>query len=172
MELGDKLKMLRKEHKYSQNDLAEKLYVTAQAISKWENNKSVPDIINLVQLSELYDVSLDFLIKSDKELQSKLSLDNIRLKVFRYFVLSIILVITLPMIILIKAQFFTSAHGLGTWLFVGCGLLFIIFVFLSLYCYITKKKHFIFSWISLLMLSFIVFLGFFYNYIMVVFSDV
>ncbi|MEH6857834.1 helix-turn-helix domain-containing protein [Priestia megaterium] len=52
MNLGDKLKELRKEHNYSQQQLAEKLHVTAQAISKWENNKSVPDIINLVQLSE------------------------------------------------------------------------------------------------------------------------
>ncbi|UJF36031.1 helix-turn-helix domain-containing protein [Paenibacillus hexagrammi] len=168
MEIGDKLKKLRKEHNYSQNDLAEKLHVTAQAISKWENNKSVPDIINLVQLSELYNVSLDYLIKSDKELQSKLSLGNFRLEIFRYLVLSIVLVLILPVIILTKAQFFTSSHGLGTWLFIGCGLLFIIFVFLSLYSYITKKKHFIFSWISLLMLSFIVFLGFFYNYIMAV----
>jgi len=59
MELGDKLKKLRKDRNYSQNQLADKLYVTAQAISKWENNKSVPDIINLVNLSDLYDVSLD-----------------------------------------------------------------------------------------------------------------
>ncbi|MBK5447092.1 helix-turn-helix domain-containing protein [Peribacillus sp. TH24] len=165
MELGDKLKRLRKEHSYSQNQLADKLHVTAQAISKWENNKSVPDIINLVQLSDLYNVSLDYLIKSDKELQSKLSIDNIRLKTFKYFVLSIALVITIAIFILIKAQFFMFQHGLGTWIFIGCTLLFIISVFLSLYCYIVKKNHFIFFWTALFMLSCIVFLSSFYDYI-------
>ncbi|MGG3450557.1 helix-turn-helix domain-containing protein [Domibacillus aminovorans] len=44
MELGDKLKKLRQENGYSQNQLADKLHVTAQAVSKWENNKSVPDV--------------------------------------------------------------------------------------------------------------------------------
>ncbi|MGG3609689.1 helix-turn-helix transcriptional regulator [Priestia megaterium] len=103
MNLGDKLKELRKEHNYSQQQLAEKLHVTAQAISKWENNKSVPDIINLVQLSEAYNISLDYLIKSDKQLQKKLSINNIRLKVFNFFVAAFILVMILTFSILIKA---------------------------------------------------------------------
>lgn len=168
MELGDKLKKLRKDRNYSQNQLADKLYVTAQAISKWENNKSVPDIINLVNLSDLYDVSLDYLIKSDKELQSKLSIDTIRLKIFKWFVVSIIIITIFLIIILAKAQFFMFQHGVGTWLFIGCILLFIISIFLSLYFYIVKKNHFIFFWIALLMLSSITFLSLFYDYIMAV----
>ncbi|WP_211251469.1 helix-turn-helix domain-containing protein [Carnobacterium inhibens] len=132
MELGDKLKSLRKEHNYSQNQLADKLYVTAQAISKWENNKSVPDIINLVGLSDLYNVSLDYLIKSDKELQSKLSIGTIRLKIFKWFVFSIILISLFLIITLAKAQFFMFQHGIGTWLVMGCILLY-PFYFLSLY---------------------------------------
>ncbi|MDB6354724.1 helix-turn-helix transcriptional regulator, partial [Trichococcus sp. K1Tr] len=95
MNLGNKLKELRKEHNYSQQQLAEKLHVTAQAISKWENNKSVPDIINLVQLSEVYGITLDYLIKSDKQLQKKLSINNIRLKVFNFFEVAFILVMIL-----------------------------------------------------------------------------
>jgi transcriptional regulator with XRE-family HTH domain len=166
MNLGDKLKTLRKEHNYSQQQLAEKLHVTAQAISKWENNKSVPDIINLVQLSEVYDSSLDYLIKSDKQLQKKLSINNVHLKVFNFFVLAIILVMILATSILVKAQFFTSQHSLGGWLVVGLGFLLIIFTFLSLYCYIVKKKYFIFLWSAFLMLVSIVFLGLFYDYIM------
>ncbi|WP_018393304.1 helix-turn-helix transcriptional regulator [Bacillus sp. 37MA] len=55
MELGDKLKKLRQENGYSQNELADKLHVTAQAVSKWENNKSIPDIINLVLVQKLRD---------------------------------------------------------------------------------------------------------------------
>lgn len=168
MELGDKLKSLRKEHNYSQNQLADKLYVTAQAISKWENNQSVPDIINLISLSDLYNVSLDYLIKSDKELQSKLSISNIHLKIFKWFVFSIILSIMFLIIILAKAQFFMFQHGIGTWLFMGCILLFILSIFLSLYFYIVKKDHFIFLWIALLMVSAIIFLSIFYDYIMAV----
>lgn len=95
MELGSKLKKLRKEHNYSQNQLADKLNVTAQAVSKWENDKCAPDIINLVQLSDLYNVSLDYLIKSDKELQNHLSLENNRLKVMKYFILCISLIVIL-----------------------------------------------------------------------------
>lgn len=165
MNLGDKLRKLRKENNYSQQQLAEKLHVTAQAISKWENNKSVPDIINLVQLSELYDSSLDYLIKSDKQLQKKLSINNIRLKVFNFFVLAFILVMILTTSVLIKAQFFMYQHSLGGWLVVGFGFLFIIFTFLSLYCYIVKKKYFIFLWSAFLTLGCIVFIGLFYDYI-------
>lgn len=168
MELGDKLKSLRKEHNYSQNQLADKLYVTAQAISKWENNKSVPDIINLVGLSDLYNVSLDYLIKSDKELQSKLSIGTIRLKIFKGFVFSVILISLFLIIILAKAQFFMFQHGIGTWLFMGCILLFILSLFLSLYCYIVKKDHFIFLWIALLTLSALICLSIFYDYIIAV----
>ncbi|WP_034536102.1 helix-turn-helix domain-containing protein [Carnobacterium inhibens] len=165
MELGDKLKSLRKEHNYSQNQLADKLYVTAQAISKWENNKSVPDIINLVGLSDLYNVSLDYLIKSDKELQSKLSIGTIRLKIFKWFVFSIILISLFLIITLAKAQFFMFQHGIGTWLVMGCILLFILSIFLSLYFYIIKKDHFIFLWIALLTLSALICLSIFYDYI-------
>ncbi|MDN4865853.1 helix-turn-helix domain-containing protein [Priestia megaterium] len=166
MNLGDKLKELRKEHSYSQQQLAEKLHVTAQAISKWENNKSVPDIINLVQLSEAYNISLDYLIKSDKQLQKKLSMNNIRLKVFNFFVVAFILVIILASGVLIKAQFFISQHSLGGWLIVSLGFLLIIFTFLSLYCYIVKRKYFIFLWSAFLTLGCIVFVGLFYDYIM------
>ncbi len=165
MELGDKLKKLRKEQDYSQNQLADKLYVTAQAISKWENNKSIPDIINLVKLSDLYDVSLDDLIKQDKKLQNKLSIDNIHLKIFRWFIFSMILMTSIPILILVKSHFFIFQHGIGTWLLIGCTILFIISISMSLYCYIIKKSHFIFLWIALIMLSVIIFLGLFYDYI-------
>ncbi|MBM7645000.1 transcriptional regulator with XRE-family HTH domain [Scopulibacillus daqui] len=165
MELGDKLKKLRKENSYSQQQLAEKLNVTAQAISKWENNKSVPDIINLVQISELYHISLDYLIKPDKQLQSELSIRNIRLRIFNYFAAVFTLIFILAASLLIKAKFFMYQHSLGGWLMIGSGFLFIILAFLSIYCYIVKKRHFIFLWSAILMLGFMVFLGLFYDYI-------
>lgn len=166
LELGDKLKKLRQENGYSQNNLADKLHVTAQAISKWENNKSIPDITNLVQLSDVYNISLDSLIKPDKQLQKKLSIKNSRLKTFKWLILAAIFVFSVLFMLLIKAGFFMSQHGIGTWLLVGFGLLFIISGFLSMYRYIAQKNHFIFSWIAILMLSSIVFIGLFYSYIL------
>ncbi len=53
---------LRKERHLSQEELAQKLYLTRQSISKWENGDSVPDMNNLVQLAEILDVSLDELV--------------------------------------------------------------------------------------------------------------
>ncbi|MEK4504310.1 MULTISPECIES: helix-turn-helix domain-containing protein [unclassified Bacillus (in: firmicutes)] len=166
MELGNKLKKLRKDHNYSQNQLAEKLNVTAQAISKWENDKCAPDIINLVQLSDLYNVSLDYLIKADKELQNQLSLKNIRLKTLKYFILCTSLFTLFVLFIIIKSQFFMFGHGRGTWILFICILIFAFSTFFSLYRYIIKKSYFISLWISLFMLSCIVILNMFYQYIM------
>lgn len=73
MNFHQKIKSLRLKEKQSQKELAELLNVTPQAVSKWENNKSVPDILTLVAISDLYGVGLDFLIKEDIKLQEKLS---------------------------------------------------------------------------------------------------
>lgn len=55
----------------SQEELAEKVYVTRQTVSNWENGKSYPDIHSLLLLSSLFEVSLDELIKGDIELMKK-----------------------------------------------------------------------------------------------------
>ena len=157
MELGHKLKTLRKKSGYSQQQLAEQLNVTPQAISKWENDKSVPDIMNLVQLSEVYDVSLDYLIKADKDLQKKLSINKAQLNIFKYFIISIILILCLVILLLTKAQFFMFQHGIGTYIFLGFIVIFIISVLTTIYMYVIKKNYFVFFWIAFLALSFIVF---------------
>ena len=170
MELGDKLKRLRKEHNYSQQGLAEMLYVTAQAVSKWENNKSVPDIITLVKLSDIYDINLDYLIKSDTQLQNKLSIQKFRLRMRNLITIPFILMLILFISLLVKAEFFSYQHSVGGWLMVGAILLCMIFAFLSLYFYIVvKKRYFVFLWGTILTLSFIVFIGLFYDYIMQLF---
>ena len=58
---------LRKENNMSQEKLAELLGVSRQTIYKWENNKAYPDMINLVTISEIFDISMDELIKGDKK---------------------------------------------------------------------------------------------------------
>ncbi len=63
---GEYLKKLRTENKLSQEQLAEKLGVSRQSISKWEQGISTPDIDNFVKLSELYSVSVDSMLKGEE----------------------------------------------------------------------------------------------------------
>lgn len=65
MNFSKQLKKYRKLNGFNQEDLAEKIYVTRQTISKWENDKNYPDIHNLIALSTLFDISLDELVKGD-----------------------------------------------------------------------------------------------------------
>ncbi|MFE4042383.1 helix-turn-helix domain-containing protein [Priestia sp. YIM B13490] len=60
----------------SRKELAGKMNVSRQAVYKWENNKGYPDIENLIKLSELYNVTLDELIKGDQSFQSKIGIDR------------------------------------------------------------------------------------------------
>ena len=59
MEIGNQIRKYRADLKLSQDDLAEKVYVTRQTISNWENNRNYPDIRSLVLLSNVFGVSLD-----------------------------------------------------------------------------------------------------------------
>ena len=67
MELGQQLNAHRKELGISQDELAEKIFVSRQSISNWENNKTYPDIHTLLLLAETFGISLDELIKGDVE---------------------------------------------------------------------------------------------------------
>lgn len=73
---GEKLKKLRKEKGWSQEHLAEKLNVSRQAVYKWEANKGYPDITNLIEISNIFEVTIDELIKEDKDLQKGISSDD------------------------------------------------------------------------------------------------
>ena len=67
MILADKLIDLRKKNGWSQEDMAEKLSVSRQTISKWEGAQSVPDMNRIIKLSEIFGVSTDYLLKDDME---------------------------------------------------------------------------------------------------------
>lgn len=68
MQIGDKLKNARANVFLTQEDVAENIHVSRQTISNWENNRSYPDIISIILLSDLYQVSLDELLKGDKKM--------------------------------------------------------------------------------------------------------
>ncbi len=71
MELGSQIKKYRNELSLSQDALAEKVYVSRQTISNWENDKSYPDVNSLVLLSEVFHTSIDTLIKGDVEVMKE-----------------------------------------------------------------------------------------------------
>ncbi len=68
MQFSEKLKMLRKENGFTQENLADKLNVSRQAITKWESGDGIPDIENLKQISILFNTTIDELVKEEKEI--------------------------------------------------------------------------------------------------------
>lgn len=66
MTFGEKLKVLRKEKGYSQEEFAEMLDVSRQAVSKWESDRGMPEIHTLIQISNMFGVTLDYLLKSEE----------------------------------------------------------------------------------------------------------
>ena len=67
MILADKIITLRKKQGWSQEELAEKLEVSRQSVSKWEGGLSVPDLNKIIAMSTLFGVSTDFLLKDELE---------------------------------------------------------------------------------------------------------
>jgi len=76
MNISDKLKNNRKQVGLTQEEIAQKLHVSRQTISNWETGKSIPDIYSLVELSNIYDISLDNLVKEDIVMMNELKKDN------------------------------------------------------------------------------------------------
>ena len=69
-DIGCKIKAARIEKKLTQEQVAELLGVSRQTISNWENEKSYPDIISVIKMSECYDVSLDYLLKGEQKMNT------------------------------------------------------------------------------------------------------
>ncbi len=67
MTIGKRISNLRKERSYSQEYVAEKLNVSRQAVSKWEQDQCAPDTYNLIALAELFDVSVEYIAVGKKE---------------------------------------------------------------------------------------------------------
>ena len=68
MDIGSKLKNARNEANFTQEQIADKLGVSRQTISNWENSKSYPDIVNVIKLSDIYSITLDALLKEDENM--------------------------------------------------------------------------------------------------------
>lgn len=73
MILADKITELRKKRGWSQEELAEKVDVTRQSVSKWESAQSTPDLDKILKLAEIFEVTTDELLKAQQRLEDEKS---------------------------------------------------------------------------------------------------
>ena len=121
MELGTQIRKYRNERTLSQEALAEKVYVSRQTVSNWENDKSYPDVNSLVLLSEVFEISLDQLIKGDVEMMKE-QINQTDQKKFER--LSNIFTILFPAVLItpVPLVHFLSYAGLAIWIVIlGAG---------------------------------------------------
>lgn len=114
MNLGKQIKKYRSELSLSQEALAQKIFVSRQTVSNWENDKSYPDINSLVLLSEVFSVSIDKLIKGDvEEMKEQVSHEerNKFEKLSQKFAILFIAMIVLP----VPMASVLGYIGLGIW---------------------------------------------------------
>ena len=93
MNISKTIREERSKLSLSQEELAERIYVTRQTISSWENDKTYPDINSLILLSKVFDMTIDNLIKGDLEImEQKIETNDIR-DMNRYAYLMIVLIV-------------------------------------------------------------------------------
>lgn len=77
MTIGERLQKLRKDKQYTQEQLAEILGVSRQAISKWESDQGQPEINNVIKLSEIYNVTTDYILQGKNDYHEPISTEPI-----------------------------------------------------------------------------------------------
>lgn len=115
MKIGKRIKDLRDSYQYSQDELADKVYVSRQTISNWENNKNYPDINSLLLIATLFNVTLDTLVKGDIE-EMKEQIKETDIKKFDHE--SIIFSILLISMIILPVPLFKLLDTIGIVLWV------------------------------------------------------
>lgn len=121
MEIGQKLKTARQKAGLTQEVVADKIQVSRQTISNWENEKSYPDIASVIHLSNLYNISLDELLKGDKEmlehLEESTDVVNSNKKLITAIMVNIVLLLVLTLVYSMMPEntlFFVVAFALAT----------------------------------------------------------
>lgn len=105
MEIGRKLKEARTASGLSQENVAEKINVSRQTISNWETEKTYPDIISVIKLSDLYSISLDDLLKGDPKMTEHLEESTNVVKSSKKLISAIILNIVLIALLITLSAF-------------------------------------------------------------------
>ena len=136
MSLGNKLLELRKSKQLSQEELADKLNVTRQTISKWETDQSTPDFDKIIPLCELYEITADELLKGkkvdqqeeqpievseDEGLRKRKIASGIGRGILLYFVAIVWIMISIPVLMInpiIASAIFLLICGVATYLII------------------------------------------------------
>ncbi len=135
MELGKQIKKHRQEAQLSQEELANRIYVSRQTISNWENDKSYPDVNSLVLLSEIFQLSLDALIKGDLDTMKEVIKKEEIIKLNRYgTVYTVLLIVTVVSAI-------PLFMWLGTWAFIPWGTIFATAMYFAFQVEKVKKEN-------------------------------
>lgn len=123
---GEKLKMLREQTDITQEKVSQKLNVTRQSVSNWENNKNYPDLTTLVTLSQLYNISLDDLLKDENNVvkSMKTELNSYRSSELIKLIIFSVLAFLLPIIVIVfgilllctekRVEYYRIAKIIGT----------------------------------------------------------
>ncbi len=135
MELGNQIKKHRQEAHLSQEELANRIYVSRQTISNWENDKSYPDVNSLVLLSEIFHISLDKLIKGDIDIMKEVIKKEDITKFNRYGTVFTVLLITT---IISAVPLF---RWLGIWALIPWGLIYAASMYFALKIEKIKKDN-------------------------------
>ena len=135
MELGKQIKMHRQEAELSQEELANRVYVSRQTILNWENDKSYPDVNSLVLLCEIFQISLDKLIKGDigvmKEVIQKEEIEKMKRYGRIYTIMLIVTVVSAVPLFM----------WLGVWAFIPWGIIWAISMYFALKIEKVKKDN-------------------------------
>lgn len=110
MEIGKQLKNARMHSGLTQENVAEKLHVSRQTISNWENEKSYPDIISIIELSSLYSISLDDLLKGDERMMKHLEESTNIVKSNKKLIAAIVSNIVLAIVLITLNMFIPDNH--------------------------------------------------------------
>lgn len=135
MELGKQIKKHRQEVQLSQEKLADRVYVSRQTISNWENDKSYPDVNSLVLLSEIFQISLDNLIKGDIEVMKDVIQKEEIVKMNRYGkIYTIMLIVTVVSAV-------PLFMWLGVWAFIPWGIIWALSMYFAVQVEKVKKDN-------------------------------
>ena len=126
--IGSKLKAARNALNLTQEEVAEKIQISRQTLSNWENEKTYPDIINIVKLSDLYQVSLDSLLKDDQKTLEQMEMRRDIMKTNR----RLLLIWVLCPLIFLTVNLFVGGITIGKDYFGIHGPAFFITLFLAM----------------------------------------
>lgn len=126
MEIEKTLKDVRMQAGLTQEQVAEKIMVSRQTVSNWENGKSLPDIVSIMSLSDLYQISIDELLKGDKRMKEKMEKDaNIAKANKRVILTTAIITLVVGIIysisIFVGGAFYEFCASAIQWVMLGIG---------------------------------------------------